>query len=240
VQEGDPLYLIGTAQNDDWHGGGHLIMKKAGSQPFYISDGTEKDARGHLGMVTYLSMLGGPLLFAISAFLLATVYLEADAEGILAMLGAACLLMYAYAAIVNLLEMYNGMVLLRTQIEMARGNLQALYKRRHDLIPQLEAVVKEAAKYEKGLQGEVARIRSEAEAGQGRSFIALAENYPKLQANQNYLAFQQELSDTETWLAGGRSFLVDSITLYNTRVQTFPYSVFAKIGGFAPASMETG
>jgi len=240
VMEGDPIYLIGTAQNDDWNGGGHLIIKNDGKNPFYICDGIEKDAKKNLGTTTYLSMLGGPVLFLVSAFLLLTIYIRMGADEALLALGTISALMYAYAGLIYFLEMYNGMVLLKAQTEMARGNLHALYKRRNDLIPLLETIVKGASRHEKELQEAIANIRQQALADKDKSIIGMMEAYPQLMANENFLKFQQELSDTETWIAGGRSFLVESITLYNTRIMTFPYSALAKIGGFQPISMEIG
>ncbi|MCX8194944.1 MAG: LemA family protein [Candidatus Micrarchaeota archaeon] len=239
IMEGDPIYVIGTAQMVDDQKGHHLIIRKSGNNPYYICDGTEKEAKQTIGTDTYLSLIGGPILFFICSVLLATIYFKVDALLAASAAGALVGLAYLYLVAIMLLGIYNGMVLLKTQIEMAKANLQALYERRQVLIPQLVAVVEEAARHEKKLQGAIAELRARAIQDE-KSIFAIGEKYPLLKANENFLALQKELSKTESWIAGGRAFLVDSITLYNTKIQSFPHYLIAKIAGFKPAAMETG
>lgn len=142
--------------------------------------------------------------------------------------------MYAYAILMHILEFYNGTVALRTSVDRAKANVDALLKRRTELLPNLVAVVKEASKYEKDLQVQLASLRTEGMEADAKSLVALGEKYPELQANENYIELQRQLSKTEEWLAASRSYVSESIMLYNTRIMTLPYSLFAPLIGLAP------
>jgi len=145
--------------------------------------------------------------------------------------------------------MYNGLVRARNETKNAWSQIDVQLKRRHDLIPNLVETVKGYSNFERGTLEAVIKARSEAVsvAGQGPQaqaaaennlsgalgrLFALAENYPQLKANQNYLALQEELTSTENKISFSRQFYNDSVLKYNNQLQSFPSNVIAGMGGF--------
>ena len=137
---------------------------------------------------------------------------------------------------------YNGLVRRRNGIEGAWSQIDVQLQRRHDLIPNLIETVKGYATHERGVFDEVTRARANAVNAQGvaekaqaenivtdalKSLFAVAEAYPDLKANQNFLALQEELSGTEGRIAYARQFYNDAVQGYNTRIQSFPSNVVA-------------
>src|SRR5687768_11265610 len=121
---------------------------------------------------------------------------------------------------------YNGLVRLRNRIENAWSQIDVQLQRRYDLIPNLVETVKGYASHEKGVFEEVTQARAQAINAQGpeqqaqaenmvtsalKSLFAVAEAYPDLKANQNFLALQEELSGTEGKIAYARQFYNDSV-----------------------------
>ncbi len=145
-------------------------------------------------------------------------------------------------------SLYNGLVSLKTQIEEAWSQIDVQLKRRADLIPNLVESVKGYAKHEKSVFTEVTRARSamlgaktlekKAEASDtltnalGKIF-AIAEAYPQLKANENFVQLQKELSDTEDKVAYSRQYYNTTVLDYNTRIRVFPNSLLAKNLGFS-------
>ncbi len=142
---------------------------------------------------------------------------------------------------------YNGLVRLRNRIENAWAQIDVQLKRRYDLIPNLVETVKGYAAHEREVFEQVTRARAGAEAASGvqqqaqaenqvtsaiRRLIAVAEAYPQLQANENFLALQEELSGTESKIAFARQFYNDTVATLNTSIESFPSSVVARVGGF--------
>ncbi|MBI3577680.1 LemA family protein [Candidatus Gottesmanbacteria bacterium] len=145
-------------------------------------------------------------------------------------------------------SLYNGLVSLKTQIEEAWSEIDVQLKRRADLIPNLVETVKGYAKHEKSIFTAVTNahkamlgatsLAKKAQASDVLSsalgkLIALAENYPDLKANENFVQLQKELSDTEDKVAYSRQFYNTTVLDYNTRLRTFPNSLIAKQLGFA-------
>ena len=144
---------------------------------------------------------------------------------------------------------YNGLIKLRNLVQEAWRQIDVELKRRHDLIPNLLETVKGYAAHEKGTLEGVMQARSAAMSGGqspaaaaqnegmlsqalGRLF-AVAEAYPDLKANGNFLALQQELSSTEDRIAAGRRYYNANVRELNTRVETVPSNIvagLAKIG----------
>jgi len=145
--------------------------------------------------------------------------------------------------------MYNGLIKLRNLVQEAWRQIDVELKRRHDLIPNLVETVKGYAAHEKGTLEGVMQARSAAMSGGqtpaaaaqtegmlsqalGRLF-AVAEAYPNLKANENFLALQQELTSTEDRIASGRRYYNANVRELNTKVETVPSNFvagLAKIG----------
>ncbi|OGB73424.1 hypothetical protein A3K24_00940 [candidate division Kazan bacterium RIFCSPHIGHO2_01_FULL_44_14] len=145
---------------------------------------------------------------------------------------------------------FNGLVVLKNRVDEASSDIDVQLKRRHDLIPNLISTVQGYAAHERELFEKVTVARSQAVTAGAtgdlkqkataentlthalRSVFAVAENYPDLKANQNFLALQEELSDTENKIMASRRFYNTNVRDYNTRRETFPTSIFAKLFNF--------
>lgn len=142
---------------------------------------------------------------------------------------------------------YNSLVSLGTRVDEAWSGIDVQLKRRADLIPNVIETVKGYAAHEKGVFEEVTQARAEtlgatgpAEAGAAenhmqqalKSIFAVAEAYPQLQASQNFLQLQSELVDTENKIQASRRFYNGGVREYNTKIQVFPNTLFARGMGF--------
>jgi LemA protein len=145
---------------------------------------------------------------------------------------------------------YNGLVRSRNRIDNAFSQIDVQLKRRHDLIPNLVETVKGYAAHERGTLDSVTQARANAiSAGQSgspqqqaqaenvlsgalKSLFAVAEAYPDLKANQNFLNLQEELTSTEDRIAYARQFYNDSVLRYNNNIQTFPRNAIAGMFNF--------
>jgi LemA protein len=143
---------------------------------------------------------------------------------------------------------YNRFVSQRNLIKNSWANIDTELKRRYDLIPNLVETVKGYASHEREVFEEVARARSAAASATGtpaqqaaaegplvsalRQLFAVAENYPQLKANENFLALQTELANTEDRIQAARRFYNANVQDYNRRVQAFPSSLMAARFGF--------
>jgi len=150
-------------------------------------------------------------------------------------------------AVLWLIASYNRMVSLKNQIDNAWAQIDVQLKRRYDLIPNVVETVKGYASHEKEVFENVAAARSAMMGAQGveaqaqaqnqitqalKSLFAVAEAYPELKANENFMALQQELSGTENTIAQSRQIYNDTVASFNTMVQSFPSSVVANSFGF--------
>ena len=145
---------------------------------------------------------------------------------------------------------YNGLIRSRNRVATAWSDIDVQLQRRHDLIPRLVSAVDQYGKYEKATIEAITTLRGEAAAtpnirdkgrievkigdGLGR-LIALAESYPDLKANENFLNLQNELVETENYLQFARRFYNGSVREYNTRTETVPHNIVASLFGFAAA-----
>jgi LemA protein len=144
-------------------------------------------------------------------------------------------------------SLYNKLVALKVQAESAWSDIDTQLKRRHDLIPNLVETVKGYAAHEKGVFEKVTEARSRAMAAQTpaqvsqaegmltqalRGLYAVAENYPELKANQNFMALQQSLTQTEDAISGSRRSYNSAVQELNTRIQTVPSNIIAGMFGF--------
>lgn len=144
---------------------------------------------------------------------------------------------------------YNGLITWRNRVRNAWSQIDVQLKRRYDLIPNLVETVKGYAKHEKEVFENVTKARSACMQAQSvtdtakaenflsqtlKSLFAVAENYPELKANENFLALQEELTSTENKISFSRQFYNDTVMEYNTKLQTIPTNIVAGIGNFRP------
>lgn len=153
----------------------------------------------------------------------------------------------AFGVIVVVL--YNRLVRSRNRVSTAWSDIDVQLQRRHDLIPQLVKAVDAYAKYEKATLEAVTELRAEAmrvadvnargeaelalSEGVGR-LLALAESYPDLKANENFLKLQRELVETENYLQFARRYYNGSVRDYNTMTETVPSNLVAGVFRFEP------
>lgn len=166
------------------------------------------------------------------------------------------LLIVAAVFVVWGISVYNTLVKMRVRVDEGWSDIDVQLKRRYDLIPNLVETVKGYAKHESQTLEAVMAARSKATAinvdashatasdmaafagaQQGLSgalgkLFAVAENYPDLKANQNFLQLQNDLTDTEDKIQASRRFYNGTVRDYNTKVETVPSNIVAKIFGF--------
>ena len=178
--------------------------------------------------------------------------LSVSAGGLAAVVGGiGCLLLVL--VIVWLIATYNKLVRQRNQVEASWAQIDVQLKRRYDLIPNLVETVKGYAAHEKGTLEAVTQARNTAVAAAnadpaaranaenavtqtlGRLF-ALAEAYPNLRANENFIALQSELANTEDKISYSRQFYNSAVQTYNNATQTIPSNIIAGMMGFKTRS----
>ncbi len=151
------------------------------------------------------------------------------------------------AIIIFAISVYNSLVVLRNKADEGWADIDTQLKRRWDLIPNMVETVKGYAKHEAGVFEEVTKARStamqaespkeraEAEnmlTGTLKSLFAVAENYPDLKANQNFLDLQDTLTEIEEHIQMSRRYYNGTVKDYNTKIQIFPNNLVAGILGF--------
>lgn len=157
------------------------------------------------------------------------------------------LVILIYALIV-----YNGLISLKNHIDKAWSNIDVLLKQRSDELPNLIATVKGYMKHEKSVLMELTEARTKimqastmSETAKESNIItsslktifAVAENYPKLRANENFLKLQERISAIENQIADRREFYNDSVTNYNIRIEVLPDMLFAQMMKFQRKEM---
>ena len=142
---------------------------------------------------------------------------------------------------------YNSLVSLRNKVKDQWSQIDVNLKRRNDLIPNVVETVKGYAKHEKGTLEDVIKARNtfisaktpeeemkaSGEITQAVSkLFALAESYPELKANENFMNLQNELKETEDKISYARQFYNDTVMTYNNKVQMFPSNIIANMFNF--------
>lgn len=166
---------------------------------------------------------------------------------ILAILGLVVLGIVAYIIII-----FNSLIRLKNNIKKSWGNIDVLLKQRSDELPKLIDSVKGYMKYEKKLLSQLTKARTEFLKAKTmskkavadnmitstlKSLFAVAENYPKLEANKSFIQLQNRISGLENELADRREFYNDSVNNYNIRIQSFPDLIVARILGYDTEEM---
>ena len=155
----------------------------------------------------------------------------------------------ALALIALIVVLYNRLVQARNRVDTAWSDIDVQLQRRHDLIPRLVKAVDAYAKYEKATLEAVTELRAEAmpqtsirerskaedQLSEGvHKLIALAESYPDLKANENFLNLQRELVETEDYLQFARRYYNGSVRDFNTMTETVPSNFVARLFNFKP------
>lgn len=147
---------------------------------------------------------------------------------------------------------YNGLVSSRNKVKNAWSQIDVQLQRRFDLIPNLVESVKGYMNHEESVLTKVAELRTawanastvgkKAEldselSGALKTIMAVSENYPDLKANKNFTELQEELRSTEDKIAYARQFYNDSVTMYNTKIETIPTNIIASMFNFKPEEL---
>ncbi len=144
---------------------------------------------------------------------------------------------------------YNGFITLKNRVENAWAQVDVQLKRRYDLIPNLVETVKGYAAHEKEIFEKLGELRAKALGAQSvkdigetnnqitqtlKTLFAVAENYPELKANENFLKLQEELANTENKIAFSRQFYNDVVMQYNAKQQRIPDVFVANLMHLTP------
>jgi len=167
------------------------------------------------------------------------------------MLVLAVLVAAAFAIAVFVIGIYNGLIRLRNEVRNAWSQIDVQLKRRYDLIPNLVETVKGYMKHERETLEAVVKARQQAinisdnvvDRAKAenylsqtlRSLFAVAESYPDLKANQNFLALQEELTSTENKISFARQYYNDAALRFNNRREVFPSNIVAGMFNFERA-----
>ena len=150
--------------------------------------------------------------------------------------------------IIWLIATYNSLIRQRNRVDEAWSDIEVQLKRRYDLIPNLVSTVKGYAAHESGVFEKVTAARTAAMSatsphdklaaenilsGALKSLFAVAENYPDLKANQNFLSLQGDLTDTENKIQASRRFYNGNVRDFNTKLQVFPTNMIGNMLGFS-------
>jgi LemA protein len=155
--------------------------------------------------------------------------------------------LFAAALVVFAVILYNRLIRGRNRVDTAWSDIDVQLQRRHDLIPNLVAAVRQYADYERATLAAITELRTEAKKtedvekrgeieeklGAGvQKLIALAESYPDLKANENFLSLQGELAETENYLQFARRYYNGSVRDYNTMTEVVPSNIVASLFDF--------
>lgn len=150
------------------------------------------------------------------------------------------------------IAIFNGLIRRKNRVNEAWADSDVQLKRRYDLVPNLVEIVKGYMQHERQVFENVTQARARAMGAKSekervdaenvfsqtlKTLFAVAENYPDLKANQNFLELQRELTDTEDKIQAARRFYNSNVRDYNTAIETFPANVIAKSFGFRPREL---
>ncbi len=169
-------------------------------------------------------------------------------------MGTAILILILLAVILigYIVTIYNGLIKLKNNIKKSWANIDVLLKQRSDELPKLIETVKGYMKHEKGVLENLTNARTNflnastvaksaaadnMIAGALKSLFAVAENYPDLKANENFMQLQSRISGIENEIADRREFYNDSVNQYNIRIQSIPDVIVARMMGYLDEEM---
>jgi LemA protein len=147
---------------------------------------------------------------------------------------------------------YNGLIMVRNNIDKAWANIDVLLKQRHDELPKLIDTCKGYMKYEQSVLEKITQARTAFMSATSvedktkaenllnqslKTLFAVSENYPDLKANQNFMQLQGRISGLENEIADRREFFNESVNVYNIRIQQFPDVILANSLGYTRRSM---
>lgn len=154
--------------------------------------------------------------------------------------------------VIFVISIYNNLVKSRQKVKNAWSQIDVQLQRRFDLIPNLVETVKGYMGHEAGVLEKVTELRTSwANAntssekvkidnelsGALKTIMAVSENYPDLKANTTFMELQNNLKETENKISFSRQFYNDTVTMYNTQLETFPSNIVAGMFGFAPEAL---
>lgn len=167
-------------------------------------------------------------------------------------IGLLILILVVVAIVGYIITIYNGLIKLKNNIKKAWANIDVLLKQRSDELPKLINTVKGYMKHEKEVLENLTKARtnfltastfSETAAadnmitGALKSLFAVAENYPNLKANENFMQLQNRISGIENEIADRREFYNDSVNQYNIRIHSIPDVIIARMLGYTNKEM---
>jgi LemA protein len=168
------------------------------------------------------------------------------------MIVGAVFLFLAVGAVIYFAIIYNGLIMVSRNIEKAWANIDVLLKQRHDEIPKLIKVCEGYMQYERATLEKITAMRTaciqaktvgESSQAEGdlarslRSLFAVAEQYPDLKSNQNFIQLQQRISHLESQIADRRELYNDSVNNYNIRINQLPDAFVAPMLNMRPKEM---
>ena len=156
--------------------------------------------------------------------------------------------------VLAIIAIYNGLVKAKLKVDNAWSQIDVQLQRRFDLIPNFIETVKGYMQHEKDVLEKVTELRTSWANAQTvskkaeldgelstalKTIMAVSENYPDLKANQNFSELSEELRNTENKISFSRQFYNDSVTMYNTKLETFPSNVIAGMFNFKARDLFT-
>lgn len=176
-------------------------------------------------------------------------------SGAAPVIGLVAIVLVVFAAAVWVVSLYNQLVRVKHNVTRAWSNIDVSLKQRHDEIPKLIALCREYAGFEQSLLARLTEARAAAMAARERAdanrvgpaesallsnvsrVIAIAENYPALGANPQFLHLAQRIAGLETTIADRREFYNETVRINNVTIGQFPTNLIARRFGFAPAAL---
>ena len=239
------IFVMGAARERDDVVAAEIAHSSEARFSLVTMDSEDSVASGYTARIWVYGIIGAIFACAgivMPAAMAGTRDLALVAPGVAAMAGYLAVLSCIWA-----LMTFNTLRALRERVRRGWANIDVELKRRADLIPNIAECVKGARAHERDTQELLARMRAQygvssnavrkgEAAVEGLAFpvMAIAERYPDLKTNENFLALQQELSRTESRIALARTYYNGMVTSFNARIAVFPDGLLARIGGLRP------